>query len=481
MAGNACRPATPARASGPGGVDAADAQPPLSLAEWADLAVAPLRPAAHHRLLLDALGEVEAGRGGRLVVLMPPGSAKSTYSSVVFPAWWMHRNPTANIVAASHTETLAHHFGRQVRGLVAEHADRLGLALARDDRAAGRWSVRPGAGGRGGDYFAAGVRGPITGRRADLVLIDDPIRSHAEAESAGSRESLWQWFQADLLPRLKPRGSVVLIMTRWHEDDLAGRLLSLNHSGLWRVLRLPALAEADDPLGREPGAALWPEWEDAEALAAKRGAVGERVWASLFQQSPRPDTGTLFRPERISVVDAVPACARVVRAWDLAATVATTGRDPDWTAGVKLGRTAGGALCVLDVVRLRGGPLDVERAILAAAAADGTDVAIGLPQDPGQAGKQQVAYLTGRLAGWRVVASPESGSKLTRAGPVSAQVEAGLASVVRGDWNRALVEELRDFPHGRKDDQVDALSRAFALLTNDGPAARRLHVPLLGR
>lgn len=477
MAGNARRPEPVLQTS----VSVADPPPPLALREWAELALFPLRPAAHQALLLDALSDVEAGRNDRLIVLMPPGSAKSTYCSVVFPAWWLHRNPTANIVAASHTESLAHHFGRQARGLVAEHAERLGLALARDDRAAGRWSVRPPEGGRGGSYFAAGVRGPITGRRADLVLIDDPIRSHADAESAGSRERLFQWFQADLLTRLKPRGKVVLIMTRWHEDDLAGRLLSPDDGGLWRVLRLPAIAELGDPMGRAPGAALWPEWEDAEALAAKRVAVGERVWASLFQQSPRPDAGTLFRPERIAIAEAPPDCVRVVRAWDLAATVATTGRDPDWTVGLKLGRTVDGALCVLDVVRLRGGPLEVERAILAAAAADGVEVAVGLPQDPGQAGKQQVAYLTGKLAGWRVVASPESGSKLTRAGPVSAQVQAGLASVLRAHWNRALIEELRDFPHGRKDDQVDALSRAFAMLTNDGPAARRLHVPLLGR
>lgn len=467
------------RASGPVGAAVSTETPLLSLSEWAGIALAPLQPAAHHRLLLEALGDVEAGSCDRLIVLMPPGSAKSTYASVVFPAWWLHRHPAANIIAASHTETLAHHFGRQTRGMVSDHAAKLGLTLARDDRAAGRWSIKPAGGGRGGDYFAAGVRGPITGRRADLVLIDDPVRGYAEADSAGNRESLWQWFQADLVPRLKPRGRIVLIMTRWHEDDLAGRLLSLG--GSWRVLRLPALAEADDPLGRAEGMPLWPEWEDADALVTKRAAVGERVWAALFQQSPRPDRGTLFRPERVTVSDVMPGCARVVRAWDLAATEAGSGRDPDWTVGIKLGRTMQGALCVLDVVRLRGGPFEVERAIVAAAVADGTDVAIGLPQDPGQAGKQQVAYLTGKLAGWRVVASPESGSKLTRAGPVSAQIEAGLVTVMRAPWTRPLLDELRDFPHGRKDDQVDALARAFALLTNDGAGGRRLQVSLLGR
>ncbi len=474
MAGNARRPEPLPQTS----ISVVDPQPPLALREWAELALFPLRPAAHQMLLLDALSDVEAGRNDRLIVLMPPGSAKSTYCSVVFPAWWLHRNPTANIVAASHTEGLAHHFGRQARGLVAEHADRLGLTLARDDRAAGRWSVRSPAGGRGGDYFAAGVRGPITGRRADLVLIDDPIRSHADAESAGSRERLFHWFQADLLTRLKPRGKVVLVMTRWHEDDLAGRLLAQGDAGLWRVLRLPAIAEAGDPMGRAIGAALWPEWENAEALAAKRAAVGERVWASLFQQSPRPDVGTLFRPERIAIVDAPPACVRVVRAWDLAATVATTGRDPDWTVGLKLGRTADGALCVLDVARLRGGPLEVEQAILAAAAADGVEVAVGLPQDPGQAGKQQVSYLTGKLAG-----GGEPGERQQAdAGGAGQRPGAGRPDErAAGALEPGADRGAAGFPHGRKDDQVDALSRAFAMLTNDGPAARRVHLPLLGR
>ena len=445
-----------------------------SLDAWARHVLAPFEPAPHHRLLLERLQEVAAGRIERLVVLMPPGSAKSTYCSVVLPSWWLQRHPQHSIIAACHTEALAQHFGRAARAMVAEHGARHGLALARDDRAAGRWRTV-----LGGQYFAAGVRGPIVGRRADLVLIDDPIKSHAEAESQTLRDSLWHWYRADLLPRLKPRGRVVLVMTRWHEDDLGGRVLS--GAEPWEVLRLPALAEAGDPLGRAPGAALWPDWEDAEALARKRLAVGERVWQALFQQQPRPSHGTLFRPAAIATLNEPPSASNTVRAWDLAATEAGHGSDPDWTVGLKLARAEDGRFCVLDIVRLRGGPLAVERAIMATAAADGPDVAIGLPQDPGQAGKQQVAYLTGRLAGWRVIASPETGSKVIRAGPVSAQAEAGLLTMVRAPWNSAFLDELRDFPHGRKDDQVDALARAFAMLTASAQGARRLQLNLVGR
>ncbi len=454
--------------------DAPPLETPPSLSDWARQVLAPLEPAAHHTMLLDRLRQVASGRIDRLIVLMPPGSAKSTYCSVVLPSWWLQRHPQHSIIAACHTEALAHHFGRAARAMVAEHGTPRGLALVRDDRAAGRWRTAS-----GGQYFAAGVRGPIVGRRADLVLIDDPIKSYAEAESHTLRDSLWNWYQGDLLPRLKPRGRIVLVMTRWHEDDLGGRLLA--GAEPWEVLRLPALAEVGDPLGRAAGTPLWPEWEDAESLARKRLAVGERVWHAQFQQQPRPSHGTLFRPAAVVTLDGPPSANLAVRAWDLAATEAGHGGDPDWTVGLKLARGEDGRFCVLDVVRLRGGPFAVEQAIMATATIDGPEVAIGLPQDPGQAGKQQVAYLVGRLAGWRVVAGPETGSKLVRAGPVSAQVEAGRLAMLRAPWNAAFIDELRDFPHGRKDDQVDALARAFAMLTAAGGGPRRLQVNLLGR
>jgi predicted phage terminase large subunit-like protein len=267
--------------------------------------------------------------------------------------------------------------------------------------------------------------------------------------------------------------------TRWHQDDLGGRLLAAGDA--WKVLKFPALAEPGDALRRRPGEALWPKWENAEALARKRETVGSRVWQALYQQAPTSPEGLLFPAHRIAVVEAVPAGLRPVRAWDLAATAAAEGRDPDWTVGVKLARDGDGRLFVLDVVRLRGGPHEVAAAILATAQQDGAAVPVGLPQDPGQAGKVQVAWLQGLLAGYRVVASPETGAKLTRATPVAAQVEAGNVSLLRGGWNEAFLEELREFPQGRKDDQVDALARAHGLLAAPVIAARRVRISLLAR
>jgi predicted phage terminase large subunit-like protein len=447
----------------------------MELLEWSRRALDPLVPARHHVELIRELTRLETGETDRLMVLMPPGSAKSTYVSVLFPAWWLHRRRASSVIAACHTAELADHFGRRVRRVVSEHEAALGYGIAPDERAAGRWATTA-----GGCYFAAGVRGPITGRRADLAVIDDPVKSHAEADSALHRDHVWEWYRSDLLTRLRPGGRIVLVMTRWHPDDLGGRLLDADPG--WTVLRLPALADAvDDPLGRPLGEPLWPEWEDAAALARKRAMVGSRIWAALFQQAPRLDDGTLFRPQRIDVIDAVPAEMAFVRAWDLAATAATEGRDPDWTVGLKLGRDAAGRFVVADVVRLRGGPHEVAAAITATAHQDGPATAVGIPQDPGQAGKHQVAWLAGLLAGHRVMASAETGAKVTRATPVAAQAEAGNLVLVRAGWNRALLDELRDFPHGRHDDQVDALSRAFAMLSERPDAPRRVQVPFLAR
>lgn len=447
--------------------------------DWAEHALAPWgqQPARHHRLLLESLSRLSVGEIDRLMVLMPPGSAKSTYASILFPAWWFIQHPNTSIIAASHTADLATHFGRQVRSLVSEFSSVLGYSLNANSRAASRWQTS-----NRGEYFATGIRGPIAGRRADLAIIDDPVKSSVDAQNARHRDRIWEWYCSDLVTRLKPHARIALIMTRWHEEDLAGRLIA-QAGKPWNMIRLPALAEVDDPLDRVVGEPLWPEWEDSAALEEKRNAVGERVWAALYQQSPRPLEGSLFKVSRIQLLDELPrdVVGPAVRAWDLAATVARPGSDPDWTVGIKMLRDPVGRWIVLDVVRLRGSPHEVETAITDAALADGTAVMIALPEDPGQAGKGQVSYLAGKLGGYNIKASRETGSKILRATPLAAQVEVGNLAFLRAAWNHVLLEELRDFPFGRKDDQVDALARAFHMLSNRTAAPRRLAIPMIGR
>ena len=450
-----------------------------NLLDWATDVLAPmgLVPGAHHRFLLKHLDLVASGGIRRLMVLMPPGSAKSTYTSIIFPIWWFMRHPVSSVIAASHTAALVEHFSRRMHALIQENRHKIGFQLHTDDRSASHWRTDA-----GGEYFAAGVRGAITGRRADLAIIDDPVKSMAEADSERHRRHVWEWYTADLMTRLKPDARVVLVMTRWHEDDLGGQLLSRNGED-WHVLRLPAIAETADPIGRPPGAPLWPEWEDLEALNRKRALVGDRVWSALFQQSPRPPGGHLFRVEHLRAVDTSQAVAlpviQAVRAWDLAATPASGSghHDPDWSVGLKLALLEGGRYLIQDVVRLREDAGTVEAAIVAAARSDGHSVVVSLPIDPGQAGKSQAARLSSMLAGHRIYTSREQGSKPVRAAPVAAQIEAGNVMIHKTFWHQAFMDELRSFPQGTKDDQVDALSRAFTTLSDLRNSGRRLSVP----
>lgn len=430
------------------------------------------RPAAHHQILIKELQAVASGETDRLMVLMPPGSAKSTYASVLFPSFLLAR-PNRSIIGASNSATLAEQFSRRVQNEAKENAATLGYSPA--TISAELWHTD-----NGGQYRAAGVGGTVTGFRADYAILDDPIRGREDAESETIREKTWNWYRADLTTRLKPGGAIVLIQTRWHQDDLAGRLLEVEgdkaNGGRWRVVSIPAQAVENDPLGREPGEWLWSddEYGYGELLRLTKTdferAGAMRDWSALYQQTPTALEGSIFKVAQIATIDTAPAGKNIVRGWDLAATEQTGTRDPDWTVGVKFLRNDDGRFIVLDVVRFRGGPDEVEAAIVNTAHQDGHGVRISIPQDPGQAGKQQVLYLTRKLAGYRVESSTETGDKATRASPVASQVNVGNLAIVRAPWNRSFLDELAAFPSGTKDDQVDALSRAFSVVgMNHGP------------
>lgn len=400
------------------------------------------------------------------MVFMPPGSAKSTYTTQLLPPYLFSRYPRCQIIGASHTADLAEDFSSKIQGVVRDNKQILGYGLSTENKS--RWYTT-----EGGAYLAAGVGGAIPGFRADFVIIDDPIKGRQSADSEADRKRVWDWFIGDLERRLTPDSPIILMHTRWHEDDLAGRLLA-SEGDRWRVVSLPAEAEDDDPLGRDPGEWLWDD--DAYGYAATlrdirdtliaRGA--SREWAAQYQQRPRPMEGALFRIERITILPAVPEGGKSVRAYDLAATKKSGTRDPDWTRGVKLTMLPSKRLVIENVVSARGTPDDIERLMFNTATQDGKGVVISLPQDPGQAGKAQVAYLTKVLHGYHVVSSPESGDKATRAGPVISQVNVSNVDMVEGPWNRAFLDELAAFPAGVHDDQVDALSRAYSTILDRG-------------
>lgn len=272
--------------------------------------VSDIDAARHHKVMINALERVAAGELNRLMIFMPPGHAKSTYSSVHFPAYYLGVNPRNCIIGASHTQDLAERFSKKARSIVQSTAyhELYGYGIAQDSRAVAAWETE-----QGGEFKAAGVGAGIAGRRADVGLIDDPIRSREDAESELVRDRVWEWYLADFRTRLKPNGAIIIIQTRWHPDDLAGRILPPDYHGQsgkvvctgdeeWEIINFPAICEQDDDvLGRKIGEALWPEYYTLEMLLETKKMQTSRNWSSLYQQRPRPDDANQFDMENLLV------------------------------------------------------------------------------------------------------------------------------------------------------------------------------------
>lgn len=417
------------------------------------------RRAEHHRIVCDALMRVFRGECRRLIINIPPRYSKTELAVVNFVAWCLGKVPDCEFIHVSYSAALAVNNSAAIHDLLAHEAYGEvfpGTQLAND--AKHHWKTSA-----GGVMYAAGAGGTLTGFGAGkdregfggAIIIDDPHKAD-EARSDVVRKGVIDWFQTTLESRVNSpaRTPIILIMQRLHEADLAGWLLAGGNGEKWEHICLPAL--------RDDGSALWPDKHDAAALRRMRDAA-PYTFSGQYQQAPSAPEGNVFKPDRMPVIDAAPADCNWVRAWDLAATA----DDGDWTAGLRLGVTPSGRWVIADVTRLQGGPDDVEAALKNTAKRDGTSTRIGIPQDPGQAGKAQVAYLTKQLAGFPVSSSPVSGDKVTRAEPFAAQVNVGNVSMVRAPWNDALIAEMRLFPNGVHDDQIDAGSLAFSMLNTN--------------
>jgi predicted phage terminase large subunit-like protein len=411
--------------------------------------------------LLGKLEQVSTGSVDRLAIFMPPGAAKSTYGSILYAPWHLAQHPTHCVIAASHTQELAEKWGRRVRNLISEHGLVLGIGLSPDSQAAGRWETSV-----GGEYFSAGVGGAITGRRADLVVIDDPVRSREDADSELVRDKTWDWYKSDLYTRLKPGGRIVLIQTRWHEDDLAGRLLADMQAGgdKWDVISLPALAEENDPLGRSPGTPLWPEWEDDEALARKRRAVGPRDWSALYQQRPAPEEGDYFKAEWLRPYDKAPdpKTLRVYGGSDYAVTM----DGGDFTCHAVVGLDPEGRMYLLDLWRNQTS-IDIWIEAFCDLVKEWKPLAWAEEQGQIKAGvgpfidrrqRERRAYVFREQF-------PTRGDKAVRAQSIRGRIALeGLYVPISAPWYPDLRSELLSFPAGKHDDQVDALGLIGQLL-----------------
>jgi len=267
--------------------------------------------ADHHRLIADKLEAVERGENKRLMITMPPRHGKSELASRRFPAWFIGRNPDKQIIAASYNSDLANDFGREVRNIVSspEFGNLYKTCLSADSKAANRWHTD-----KGGMYVAAGVGTAITGRGADILLIDDPFKDRQEADSEITRQRVWDWYTSTAYTRLMPGGAIIVINTRWHDDDLSGRLLAEQETGgdKWELLSLPALNQAGEP--------LWPEWYPKERLEQIRAVLPARDWNALYQQNPIPDDGDYFKANWFGEYEELPENLRYYGASDYAVT-----------------------------------------------------------------------------------------------------------------------------------------------------------------
>jgi len=416
--------------------------------------------APHLELLARELEAIESGENDRLIVEEPPRHGKSELASKNFPAWYLARNPRKSVISASYGAELGHDFGRAARNILMDPRCREvfpGVEVSDDSAAAHRWHTN-----QGGYLIASGIPGPITGRGAHLLNIDDPIKSREEAESEAYRERVYQWYKNDARTRLEPGGAIVITMTRWHEDDLVGRLLR-EQPERWRVVRLPALAEMGDPLGRAEGAPLWPDRYDAEALAAIRTDVGERAWSALYQQSPTPSEGQVFkwfpRYSRATLEDA-PALILVP------IDTAFGGKETnDWTAWAAWG-VRPGHIDLLSAARIKADPPTAEEKF----AWWWVDLCQRYPRaqirplvrESVAIDRVTASHLQHRGIPVVPVKLPAGNTKEELANTVVDYFASGIARLPETAWTEDIAgwlepwtEEHKSFPHGAHDDWVE--------------------------
>ena len=439
-------------------------------------------PALHHRLICTTIEEGILGDlWDDLLITMPPGSAKSTYVSHVFPAWYMGRFPKHNMIIASHTASLAEKWSRKVRDTVAS-PNHVRLfpesTLSKDSTAVTRWATS-----QGGECLAAGAGMSILGFRANILVCDDLVSGWEQAQSITQLTKLQDWFNSDLKSRMKPNAKRIIVNQRLSSNDIAGYIMQQfeeNPTRRLKVVNLPMIAESDDdPLGRKIGDLLWPEWF-TEAMV-KDLQKDDLIWRTMWQQHPPSEDGSWVSPDEIKIVDLVPAADRLKHYLlsDLALSVNTG----DYSVHITVGVDDDLNVFVLDAWRARVSPeVTVEKHL--ALARD------YLPQesliDDDNAAKVYVQLLSQMARSskinvpWKML--PMRGQdKETRAAPLRGWFKRGKIFLKRGEWNRWMVKELLAFPNAMGegvDDGVDALgligrrlgslSRAASVIP-DGP------------
>ena len=412
------------------------------------------------RSLVDTMDS----HGGRLIVSIPPQEGKSSRVHMA-TVWALARNPD---ITASYSSTLAFRNGRTTRNLVRRHSDTLGISVSSDNASMSRWGIE----GRKGELLAVGRKGGATGQSADVLIIDDPVKSRAEADSEAVRDDVWEWWQSDLSTRLAPGAPVILIMTRWHDDDLAGRLLSGPDRHRWREVNIAAQAGKSDPLGRDPGEYLTSargrtptEWDQI------RVQVGTRAWEALYQGRPSPAVGAILKREwwRIDTISRavempdgtmVTTMDDVFQSWDLSfkgESTSRTDKGPDYVVGQVWGRR-GATMYLLDQVR---GQWDFVETLnqFRLLTAKWPQAILKIVEEKAN-GAALIASLSKTIPG--IVPENPTESKVSRVNAVAPYIEAGnVVLPPSAPWVGGFIDECAAFPTGAHDDQVDAMTQAI--------------------
>jgi len=424
---------------------------------------------------LEKFSEAVANKESpRLMIFMPFRSGKSELTSRRFPSWHLGKYPHHEFIAASHTVNLSMGFSRRNRALLRDDNYKLifdNTQLDQDSQSAEMWETTA-----GGAYLAAGVGSGIAGRGAHVLMIDDPVRSMEDADSALTRDNVWDWYTADAYSRLAPGGGVLLIMTRWHEDDLAGRLLSEMKQGgeQWKVISYEAIASADEP-NRKQGEALHPERYDEAAWARIRRVLGERKWSALCQQSPTPEVGHYFTRQmfRFYDPDTLDTTKLVgYQAWDLAITKNTWS---DYTVGITAGVDEFEDIYVLDRVREKIDSFAIMENICDAFIKYRSIIDI-VGAEAGQIEKAIGPFLDRALADKNlfdlhlIPLPPGRADKAARAQSIRGLMRQGKVWFPHPDkapWVHEMMDEMLRFQAGgAHDDQVDAMAWLGQMVTN---------------
>lgn len=421
-------------------------------------------PARHHVLILSEIESFLASDDEVLLLFAPPGSAKSTYISVLLPPWFLANHPQSSVLAATHSVEFAQRWGRRVRNDIQLESNVLGIEISQDNSAADRWALKS-----GGEYYGVGAGVGIAGFRADLGIGDDFFGNREDAYSETIRQKRWDWYIDDFSARLKPRAKRILMNTRWHEEDVAGRVLQQIDSGIvrGRVISIPAIAEQNDRLGREPGEYLWDDpggYNYGEFLKARQRETSPMMWAALYQQRPAPEEGDYFKADWLKPYDKLPPLdtMRVYGASDYA----VTADGGDFTVHGVIGVDPENRPYLLDIWRQQASSdvwieafcdLVLKWKPLEWAEETGQiKAALGPYIDRRQRERNAFVFRS---------QFPTRGDKAIRAQSIRGYMAVnGLYVPERAPWYPALRAELLSFPAGKHDDQVDMLGLIGQLL-----------------